>query len=529
MNPAEPDWNLFQSDLTAVLPECILILGMCLVLLVPFILRKSLWGPTIVTAVTLLFAWLAVLLLTFPDINKDTYGPVFFESLMIDPFSQFFKVILLMFTLLVILQWLITSAGEVDVLDVPDFMCLLLGATTGMALMASANNLLMVVVAIETASLPSFVLAGFRKGHRTGSESSLKYVLFGAASSAIMIYGMSLIYGCTGSLVLGDVAAAAGSNMTPLLAIGLAAMFAGFAFKLSAVPMHFWCPDVFQAAPVAVTTFLSVASKGAAMVLLLRVLTTFHAPGSATIYGMAVGIALLGGVTATWGNIMAIQQTHIRRLLAYSSIAHAGYMILAASVVALPTSDPGQVRSAILFYLLVYMFMNLGAFSVGAVIHSQTGTEDIRDYAGLIHRSPWLALLMTVFLLSLFGMPGLGGFMGKVYLMTAMVKIGAPGYVLIAVLLLNTLISLYYYLRPIYYMIQAKDTENRPAFTPSLFATMGLVICALMLFWTGILPDSIKQKVDDFSVVAPRDYQKSMTQLSTQARSPHTQDSPRIQ
>lgn len=501
MNPTNPDWNLFHSDLTAVLPECILIVGMCLVILVPFILRKSLWGPTIVTALTLFFAVVAVLVCIQPEINENAYGPVFSGSLMIDPFSQFFKIVLLLFTMLIVLQWLITSVDEVDTLDVPDFMCLLLGATTGMALMASANNLLMIVVATETASLPSFALAGFRKRHRTGSESSLKYVLFGAAASAIMIYGMSLVYGCTGSLALSEVAAAAGADMSPLLAVGLAAMLAGFAFKLSAVPMHFWCPDVFQGAPVVITTFLSVASKGAAIVMLMRVLGAFHAPGDAAVLGMVTGVAILGGVTATWGNIMAIQQTHIRRLLAYSSIAHAGYMIMAASVVAAPAVEMGQAVSAILFYLLVYVFMNLGAFTVGAVILNRTGSEDIRDYAGMIHRAPGLALLMMVFLLSLFGMPGLGGFMGKVYLMTTMAQIGGPGYVLIAILLINTLISLYYYLRPIYFMFQVTDTENRPEVAASTFGRLGLGLCAAMLFWTGIFPGSIKDKASDYGVL----------------------------
>lgn len=492
-----------------VMPEVWLALGMCAVILVPFINRRSHLLPTLATLATLLLA-LAATVATLR--SSDLMGPpVFFGMLTIDPFSQFFKLLLILFTILIVVQWMIGSRSDTSPYDVPDFQCLLLGATFGMALMASASNLLMIFIAIETASLPSFALAGFRKRHRVGTEGSLKYVVFGAASSAIMVYGMSLVYGMTGALDLTGVAAQTASarpEFPLLLAIGLVAMFAGIAFKLSAVPLHFWCPDVFQGASFEVTTFLSVASKGAAVALLLRILFVFGVqPSQAPFVGIAVGVAALGAVTATWGNLLAYHQHNIKRLLAYSSIAHAGYMIMAASIMVLVRTDSDPelatlVSSAILFYLLIYMFMNLGAFTVASLVARATGDaegEDIRSYAGLISRSPALAVMMALFLLSLFGMPGLGGFIGKIYLMKVMAGIGPVGFTLIAVLLVNTLISLYYYMRPIYYMILLPDHERRPTFAAHGMGFAMILVSGAALLWTGLLPAGAARMTKTYS------------------------------
>ncbi len=492
--------------MSLVMPEVWLVLGMCAVILVPFINRRSDTWPMLTAVAALVLALIAAV-----SVIKEPGGGVFSGMLAVDPFSQFFKVLLLLFTLFIVVQWTIISRQRTHVYDVPDFLCLLLGATFGMALMASANNLLMIFIATETASLPSFALAGFRKRHRVGSESSLKYVVFGAASSAIMLYGMSLIYGAAGTLDLAGVAGSAAGGVSPLMAAGLVAMFAGIAFKLSAVPLHFWCPDVFQGAPIEITTFLSVASKGAAVILLVRILHAFGAQPGEPFVGLAVGVAVLGGITATWGNLLAYHQNNIKRLLAYSSIAHAGYMIMAASMMCLvrtnsPPAFGETVAGAILFYLLIYLFMNLGAFTVAAVLSrapSGPAREDVRDYTGLINRSPLLAVLMGVFLLSLFGMPGLGGFMAKVYLMTAMAKVGgAAGLALIVVLLINTLISLYYYMRPIYYMVLVPDTEDRPRAMPHTLGVAVLVVCGAAVLWAGILPGSARDIAGTFSGIA---------------------------
>ena len=492
-----PTW----AELRLVMPEIWLVITMCAVILVPFIKRTSVVLPVATTFVGLGLALVSALpLLTI----RSGLGQHAFGVLAIDPFSQFFKVLLILFTLFILVQWLVTSRQDTEVKDVPDYLCLLVGATFGMALMASATNLLMIFVAIESASLPSFALAGFLKRHRLSTEASLKYVLFGTVASAVGLYGMSLIYGTTGSLDLNEIArqAAGGENqigMTVMLAVGLTAMFSSIAFKLSATPLHFWCPDVFQGAPIEVTTFLSVASKGAAVCLLLRVMTAFGAAATwagpdISFIGLSIGVAMLGAVTATWGNLVAFHQDNIKRLLAYSSIAHAGYMIMGASLATfVDAGAPAQsLAGAILFYLVIYMFMNLGAFTVAALIRQQTGTEDIRDYTGLIRRCPTLSVLLVLFLLSLFGMPGLGGFMGKIYLGVAMFDVGKTvAFVTVAALLINTLISLYFYMRPVYYMVFTESDRPRPNIGPQPAGVLLIVICAVALLWTGILPQTI--------------------------------------
>ncbi len=515
MTPAIPDW----SELQLIAPELWLVAAMCAVILVPFIKRDSVALPMGAAVLGLVLAsYSAVSTLS----SVDSAGSIFSGMLTVDYFSQFFKVLLVLFTLLVITLWWLTSCNRTHAYDAPDFLCLLLGAALGMSLMASASNLLMIFLAIESASMPSFALAGFRKRSRAGSEGSLKYVIFGAASSAIMLYGMSLIYGCAGTLGLPGVAEAVASDMTPLMAVGLAAMFVGLAFKLSAVPMHFWCPDVFQGAPTEVTTFLSVASKGAAVCLLVRLLhafgvATIPVAGPATLAGMGVAVAILGGVTATWGNLVAMHQTNIKRLLAYSSIAHAGYMIMAASLIVTSGGAAQGVIGALLFYLLIYTFMNLGAFTVVGLVALYTGSEELSDYVGLMKRSPVLAVLMTLFLFSLFGMPGLGGFMGKIYLMRSMADAGSGGFVLIVVLLLNTLVSLYYYMRPIYFMSFVADTQDRPAFTPRGLGIAMLILCAAVLLWTGLLPGKAGSLTVDYAVLATADHRHRLEIASPSA------------
>ncbi len=506
MNPTLPDF----ATLRLVLPELWLVLGMCAVILVPLAKRHSVALPTWTAIVALFCSFLAAVF------TSGSRASLFSGALAIDPFSQYIKVLLSLFTLLVVAQWILVGRKQQHVYDMPDFLCLLLGATFGMMLMASATNLLTIFIATESASFPSYALAGYRKRTRLGSEASMKYVLFGAAASAIMLYGMSLIFGQVGSLSLTALAQTVTSQaMTPLLALGLLGLFAGIAFKLSAVPMHFWAPDVFQGAPTEVTTFLSVASKGAAIALLIRIVASFTQTGpggGATLYWLATGLAVIGAVTATWGNLVALHQTNIKRLLAYSSIAHVGYMLMAVALLPIAkdgqgATDPGPIAAAILFYLTVYLFMNLGAFTVAAILGQRSGplsdtpgSEDIRDYAGLIGRSPLLAVMMSLFLLSLFGMPGLGGFMGKVYLMAAMAT-GPMGFALIAVLLFNTLLSLYFYMRPVYYMMFVPDAANRPTISLAPLALALLIVCAVALLWTGLLPATAGDLARDFAAI----------------------------
>ena len=511
MNPTLPT----SSELKQLLPELSLVVAMVCVLVQPLSERLRAGLTTALAMAGLL----ASSVYAAQSIGQTGEARILSGMLTIDALSQFYKTLAGGFTLAVVVLGALTgSAQRVMRRDMPDMLCLLLGATLGMMLMASASNLLMIVVAIEAASLPSYVLAGVGASGRRGSEGAVKFAVFGAACSCVTIYGMSLLYGVTGSLELGvivsriaemsTVTATVGSGgamwaMPAMVWMGLLATLAGVGFKLSTVPTHFWCPDVFEAAPVEVAAFLSVASKGAAVCLLLRVLSELGAAGASLSLGRSLGegvpfesvalvVGVVGAATAFWGNLAALGQVNIKRMLAYSSIAQGGYMTMAASLLAvsgrLQGTGASAVVSSVMFYFFVYVFMNLGAFSVAAVVKQRFGSDDVRDYAGLAVRSPGLAVVLTIFMLSLFGMPGLGGFWAKVGLMKVMSSAGGWGFVLVAVLLINTVLSLYYYLRPVYYAVLVPERGDRPGLGwRSVWAVLAL--CAIVVVWTGLLPN----------------------------------------
>jgi NADH-quinone oxidoreductase subunit N len=407
-----------------------------------------------------------------------------------------------------------------------------------MALMGSASNLLMLFMAVEMASLPSYVLAGFRKTHRVGAEASLKYVLFGAATSAVMAYGLSLLYGLYGTLQLyttpsgpglAELMAIQGAT-SPLLVVAVFGLIVGLGFKISAVPFHFWCPDVFEGASIDVTTFLSVASKGAGLVLLLRVVMAVadaagYQPTGVTTW-TAVVIGVLGSLTCTVGNTAAYFQTNIKRLLAYSSIAHAGYMLCAVSLLVRhgrDLTDPGDsAAQAVLVYLAVYVFMNLGAFTVAALVARQSGTEDLSGYRGLGRRSPILAGCMTVFLLSLIGLPPLAGFWAKVNVLWVLIQNGGWWWVLVAVIGVNTILSAFYYFRVIRPMYL--ESSDAPSFTPGPLG-MGLgVACAMVLVLLFVGWNGLTRLSTHYSHLRPAEA-AATTERPTTAR-PATQPAP---
>ncbi len=349
--------------------------------------------------------------------------------LVLDPMAVFFKLLLIGASLVVVGAFRFSGSRELAGLGQGEFYALLLGVTFSNLLMASANDLAMLYLALEMVSIASYVMVAYLKGDRMSNEASLKYILFGAVSTGGMLYGLSLLYGMTGSTnlsVIRDVlaAGAADANRLPLFVVALL-VFAGFGFKTASVPFHFWCPDVYQGAPTPVTAFLSVAPKAAGFAMMLR----FFFQGLATDGRRAAGtwpapstgrrsLMVISVLTMTLGNVAALTQTNMKRLLAYSSIAHAGYILM--GVVAL--SENGA--RAMMVYLLAYLFMNLGAFLVVTLIHNQDGTFDLRDYPGLYRRAPFLTVAMAVFLLSLMGIPPLVGFMGKLYVFAAVIESG---------------------------------------------------------------------------------------------------------
>ncbi|MDD4889904.1 MAG: NADH-quinone oxidoreductase subunit N, partial [Phycisphaerae bacterium] len=370
----------------------------------------------------------------------------------------------------------------------PEFFVLLISAAVGMGFMVSTRNVLMAVLAIELASLPSYVMAGFQKRRRVGAEAALKYVVFGAATAAIMIYGVSLLYGCFGTLDAREMAVQMRSGPVPLAAaIGLLGLLVGVGFKISAVPFHFWCPDVFEGASMEVAAFLSVASKAAGLTLLVRLATTFGWFDAAagvpmTARNIALAIGIVASITATIGNLAALHQENIKRLLAYSSIAHAGYMLMAGAILSDTTG-----AAALMLYLVVYLFMNLGAFSVAAIVADRTGSERVSAFAGLSRRAPLLAVCMGVLMLSLVGAPPMAGFVAKYQLFAALFFYRPmPLSWLVVIGLVNTLISLAYYMRVVRVMFL--ESSDLPTIQVSPVASAWVValtapVLVLLVVW----------------------------------------------
>jgi NADH-quinone oxidoreductase subunit N len=488
--PFIPSW----AELQPFAPELVLIGTIITVLLAPFFSAQR--SNYLCAGIALLGLLVALVCAVFLG-TTGTGGEYFRGLLIADSFATMWKILLLLFTAGIVVMWFSTAATTMHEGDGPEFFSLLLSATLGMCFMAGTNNLLMLFMAVELASLPSYVLAGFRKTNRIGAEASLKYVLFGAATSAVMVYGLSLLYGLYGTLQIDEIArqmsqaGPSGPGTPALLAVALFGIIVGVGFKVSAVPFHFWCPDVFEGASIDVSAFLSVASKGAGIALLLRALMTFssalgfHSAPGVSLTALAVVIGVLGAITATVGNTAAFVQTNIKRLLAYSSIAHAGYMLCALSLLVRGAGAPsgfdltGAAAQAILVYLAVYLFMNLGAFTVAGLIWRETGSEHLDSYTGLGRRSPLLALCMAAFMFSLVGLPPLAGFTAKVYVLWVLIQNGGWWWALVAVIGVNTVLSLYYYARVVKVMYLSDSDE--PPFFPNPLGLAVSSVCTVML------------------------------------------------
>ncbi len=535
--------DALSRDCWAFLPELVLCGGIVLLLLVRlFRILDRLHLGYVAMAISLACLWCAWMHWQGdkpydprPSMSGNPASlPMFSGLLVFDNFTIFLRVFLLFFVALVI--WLSLLTGIPDREDSGDFYVLLLGATLGMCVMSSANHLLMVFIGVEMASLPSYALAGFLKGKRKSSEASLKYVVYGGAASGVMLYGISLLAGKfgTGSLpALGEKFVAAfqqspGGHFDLVLVMGTLFLLFGLAFKLSAVPFHFWCPDVFEGASAEVAGFLSVASKGAAMALLARVIfvmggldTSVRAAGAnfdTVSEYLLPTIAVFAAITATFGNLAAYLQTNLKRLLAYSTIAHAGYMMMGLATL---TKDGAH---AVLFYLVTYLFTNLGAFAVIAFLRNVTGSEDLSSFRGLIRRSPLLVITFGVFMLSLLGLPPLAGFAAKIEIFAALFNgvdhytaNNQPGlaywlYALIVIAGVNTVISAVYYLKVMKVMalettldeVEGRTSPSLDVPAPSLaFATaLATVVLILGLLW-GPLDAFTRRGVDRFQASPP--------------------------
>jgi NADH-quinone oxidoreductase subunit N len=370
-----------------------------------------------------------------------------------------------------------------------EFHALILLSTLGMMLLASSTSLITIFVSLELTSIPIYALAGFLRDQRS-TESALKYLLLSGINSALLLYGLALIFGFTGSTSLSGVAQALGGLSggdvwaQPGLVFGLALVMAGFGFKIAAVPFHMWAPDVYEGSPTPVTLLLSAGSKLAGFAILLRILiTAFQAPAALS-QGWGLALAVLAALGMTLGNLLAIPQTNIKRLLAYSGIAHSGYMLMAVAAAGMAVNPGFTTSSALLFYMIAFAIAEVAAFTA-IIIASRCMGDQIANYAGLGKRSPWLGAAMTIGLISLTGIPPAAGFIAKFYVFTGAFSNGLIWLVVIAVL--NTVISAYYYLRVIRTMWQDEPSDNSPV-TASTGPQLVLALAALGVLALGLLP-----------------------------------------
>lgn len=466
-------------------PEVILALGAIAVLMLDLVLRRK----DYLGEIALLVVAGSCLAASF---LAGQAGWLFNQMVAIDSFALFFKVLLSLAAMGTI--YLSMGSNELKDEHPGEYFAILLACTLGMFYMASATNMLMGYLALEFVSQTSYVLSGFIRGSRRGSEAALKYLIYGGVASGAMVYGMSLVFGLTGSLDYVQIGAAiaAGGDFGPILFIALALVLAGFGYKIAMVPFHMWSPDVYEGAPLPITAYLAIGSKAAGFAMMVRFFyTSLAAPGGDGTWLPLAGmewptlISVAAMVTMTVGNLTALRQTNIKRLFAYSSIAHAGYMLM--GFVAL--SDEGL--RAILFYLMVYYLMTLGAFVVLLMVLNQTGREDIDGFRGLAWRGGALpAAAMMVFLFSLAGMPPFAGFIGKMYLFAAVVE--REMWTLALVAGANSVVGLYYYARIVRSMYLEQPIEGDPEIVVDRYNAIlagGLMVLTVVfgVYWAPVV------------------------------------------
>ena len=415
--------------------------------------------------------------------------PIFLNTIVVDPFSRIFKFVFLLATFIVVLMSM--NSDELKGVRTGEYYTLMAAMVLGMSLMASSVDLIMVYLSIEVVSIISFILAGYLRTQVRSNEAALKYVIYGAFSSGLMLYGLSLLYGLTGTTKLFELSRSIsslgpGSNLT--LTVSTILMLAGFGYKVAIVPFHFWTPDVYEGAPTPVTAYLSVAPKAAGFALLIRFFNTLFGTGqplNSPVWQAMEGVPwqdilmVLAAVTMTVGNLVAIQQKNIKRLLAYSSIAHAGYILMGVPVL----SQEGVY--AIVFYIIVYLFMQLGAFFLAIVVSNRYGTETIEEYSGIGWKSPYLGFFMAVFMFSLTGIPPTAGFIGKMYLFAALINGGSQFYWLAIIGVLNSVISLYYYMRVVKVMYFQGERE-KDLYVPDGMSAVIVLAMAIPSIYFGI-------------------------------------------
>ncbi len=475
------------SDITYLLPELVLLVGAALVFLLDIVwLRRKVsperrfsWLPGI-AIVVLLVAALGI-------VPAQSQASIVATMLSVDAFALFFKALALMGVGLVILTAMPYLRGRTPFGG--EFYAFLLVTALAVCLAVSANNLIMIYLAMEFLSITSYVLAAYLRNDRKSGEAGLKYFLYGATASAVMLYGMSLLYGATGTTNLAEISrtlsAQPRGDLVWLIVPAIIMLLAGFGFKASLVPFHQWVPDTYEGAPTPITAFLSTVSKATGFAILMRVFVTAFGflPAAGQWITVLVAISVL---TMTLGNLTALRQTNVKRLLAYSSIAQAGYILIGVAAIAVAPGLTFNGINGTLLYLLAYLFTNIGAFAVVIAIETATGKVELKDYSGMVRRSPWLAALLLIFLLSLAGIPPTGGFIGKLYVFGAAVN--RAMWVLLAIAAINTVIAAFYYLNIVRYMffVPSEEPVQHVRVAPAFGAV--LAITAIVTLLLGIVP-----------------------------------------
>jgi len=462
-------------DLSLLIPEiAISILGLAVLIIGLIVPRGSRHGLGWLTALGLL----GVLGLTISGWNNQ--GTLYNGMFIVDQYAIFFKITFLVAAFLVTLG----SMRFVDNMgDQSEYYCMLLFATLGMMVLASAGDFITLYLGLELMTIAFIVLVCFKRLDGKSVEAGMKYVLLAGMSSAVLLYGLSLIYGVTGSVTIAEVGRAVAVTPVPALILGLVMLVAGLGFKISAVPFHMWAPDIYEGAPTPVTAYLAVGSKAASFAILLRV---FVAALPGVWASWTTLVAVLSAITIIVGNLVAIPQTNIKRLLAYSSIAQAGYIL-----VGLVTASEAGIKG-VMFYAFLYVFATIGAFTVATYFYNVTGSDEIKDYAGLSQRSPLMAAVMLVCMLSMAGIPPLAGFVGKFYLFKTIVD----NYLWLAFIgLIMSMVSVYYYLRVALVMYRDEPTDPTPI-NLSAPVAVTLIIAMVATLFIGIYPGPLSQVIN---------------------------------
>jgi len=468
-----------SADYIRILPELILsAFGIVIMVLDPLVdeekSQKTLGMIAFVgTAAGLLATWYMA----------QSPGLAFSNMVKIDGFSVFFHFLVIAIAAIVILSSFEYMA--VQRIRAGEYYALILFSVVGMALMSSAVELVLIFIALEISSISTYILAGFRRNEASSSESSLKYFLLGSFATAFFLYGVAMMFGATGSTNIATISKALQAGPVQVLVyVAMALMFVGLGFKVAAAPFHIWTPDVYEGAPAPIVGFMSTAPKAAAFAVLLRVVFTINAPGRFWLIWVAAAFSM------TLGNVGALVQNNIKRLLAYSSIAHAGYLLVAFTMTASDDSVAGI--SAAMFYTASYAAMNVGAFAV--VSHFANAGEryvTLEDYEGLGRTSPLLAATLTIFLLSLIGIPMTGGFFAKFYVFSAAVKAHLIWLTIIGVV--NSAIGAYYYLRIVVAMYMRESRKQVPVTSVPFGLGLALVLSLVATLYLGILPNHVLQ------------------------------------